>query len=207
MTTRGPLELETCRDYIVPMLRAALWSDEQIVEQYRITDGRISLVRGAHRRGDPLRADYVLEIAPGFPIAAVEAKREHRLASQGLQQAMRYAQLLDLPLAYSTNGHGIVEHDFDSGAQSEVLAFPTPSEAWARYGVWKGIRVEEAGKHVLGPFTRQLRNPDGSVKEPRYYQRVAIERALEAILGGRKRALLTLATGTGKTFVALQVIW
>ena len=207
MSNRGPLEAETCRDYVVPALESAAWSAEQIVEQYRISHGRISVVRGKHRRGDPLRADYLLEVAPGFPVAVVEAKREYKLPSDGLQQAMRYAELLDLPLAYSTNGKGIVEHDFDTGAQTNLTAFPTPSDAWARFRAWKGIQDEAAADLLLRPFTRQLRNSDGTVKEPRYYQRVAIERALEAILGDKKRALLTLATGTGKTFVALQIIW
>jgi type I restriction enzyme, R subunit len=207
MTTLGPLEAETCRDFVMPRLHEAGWSADQIVEQYPITDGRIVVVRGKHRRGDPLRADYLLEVAPGFPVAVVEAKREYRLPSDGLQQGMRYAELLDLPLAYATNGKGIVEHDFDTGAQTDIAAFPAPSEAWARFQAWKGIRDDGAGGVLLRPFTRQLRNSDGTVKEPRYYQRVAIERALEAILAGRKRVLLTLATGTGKTFVSLQVIW
>jgi type I restriction enzyme, R subunit len=207
MTTLGPLEAETCRDYVVPRLHDAGWSPDQIIEQYPITDGRIAVVRGKHRRGDPLRADYLLEVAPGFPVAVVEAKREYRLPSDGLQQGMRYAELLDLPLAYATNGKGIVEHDFDTGTQTDLAAFPAPSEAWARFRAWKGIRDDGAADLLLRPFTRQLRNPDGTVKEPRYYQRVAIERALEAILAGRKRVLLTLATGTGKTFVSLQIIW
>jgi type I restriction enzyme R subunit len=206
-TALGPLEAETCRDYVVPRLHDAGWSADQIIEQYPITDGRILVVRGKHRRGDPLRADYLLEVTPGFPVAVVEAKREYRLPSDGLQQGMRYAELLDLPLAYSTNGKGIVEHDFDTGAQTDLAAFPAPSEAWTRFQAWKGIRDDRAADLVLRPFTRQLRNPDGTVKEPRYYQRVAIERALEAILAGRNRVLLTLATGTGKTFVSLQVIW
>jgi len=203
----GPLEAETCRDYVVPRLRDAGWSEDRIVEQYPVTDGRIAVVRGKHRRGERLRADYLLEVEPGFAVAVVEAKREHRLPSDGLQQAMRYAELLDLPLAYSTNGTGIVEHDFDTGLQTALDRFPSPDEAWRRYRAWKGIAGEDAAAAVLRPFARQLRNPDGTVKAPRYYQRVAIERALEAILGGRKRVLLTLATGTGKTFVSLQIVW
>ena len=203
MINLGPLESETCRDYVVPRLRGAGWSLEQIVEQYAISDGRIVVVRGKHRRGDPLRADYLLEVAPSFPVAVVEAKREYKLPSDGLQQAMRYAELLDLPLAYSTNGKGIVERDFDSGLQTEPTGFPSPSDAWLRFRHWKGIVDDDVANGLIQPFTRQLRNPNGTVKEPRYYQRVAIERVLEAILGGRKRVLLTLATGTGKTFVSL----
>ena len=206
MSTLGPLERETCRDYVMPRLEAAGWSADQIVEQYAVTDGRIVPTRGRHRRERRLAADYVLEITPGFPVAVIEAKREFRSAADGLQQGIRYALLLDLPLAYSTNGSGIVERDLDTGDERDVDDFPSPSEAWERYRRWKGI-VPAAEPTLLLPFARDLRNPDGTVKTPRYYQRVAIERALEAILGGHNRVLLTLATGTGKTFVALQIAW
>jgi type I restriction enzyme R subunit len=209
----GPREHETCRDYVVPRLQTAGWSGH-ILEQYPVTDGKIVPVprRGPrardHRRDRPLRADYVLEVQPGFPVAVVEAKREYKLPSDGLQQAMRYAQMLDLPFAYATNGRGIVEHDYDTGVERELAAFPTPEELWQRYRRWKGIVDDGAAETLLLPFNRDLRLPDGRVKEPRYYQQVAIERTLHAVLSEhRKRILLTLATGTGKTFLALQVIW
>ena len=206
MSTRGLLEEETCRDYVVPRLKDAGWSDDQIVEQYPVSDGRIVTTRGRHRREKPLRVDYLLEIAPGLGIAVVEAKREYLRPEEGFGQAIRYATMLDLPLAYSTNGTGIRERDLDTGAESSPEAFPSPSDAWLRYRRWKGLAAD-ADPIVRQSFSRVLRNPDGSVKEPRYYQRVAIERALEAILGGRRRVLLTMATGTGKTFVALQLVW
>jgi type I restriction enzyme, R subunit len=120
---------------------------------------------------------------------------------------MRYAQLLDLPLVYSTNGKGIVEHDYDTGVETRLAAFPSPDEVWRRYRAWKGLVEDEHAAMLVLPFNRALRNPDGTVKEPRYYQRVAIERALQAILRGEERVLLTMATGTGKTFVALQIVW
>lgn len=161
-----------------------------------------------HRRGDALRADYVLEFRPGVPIAVVEAKRAYAIPGKGLQQAKNYAQLLDLPLAYSTNGKGIVEDDRDTGLENDKLkAFPSPATAWTRYRAWKGIVDDSVSDGVLLPFNRSLRNADGTVKEPRYYQRVAINRAVEAILQGDKRLLLTLATGTGKTFVSMQIVW
>lgn len=207
MSVLGPLESETCRDYVLPRLADAGWRREQIVEQYPVTHGRIVRVGARHRRDKPLRADYLLEIEPGFPVAVVEAKREYKLPSDGLQQGMRYAQLLDLPLAYSTNGKGIVEHDFDTGHESNLNDFPSPGESWRRYRAWKGIVEDYQAAMLVLPFNRALRNPDGTVKEPRYYQRVAIERALEAIFRGDKRVLLTMATGTGKTFVALQIVW
>ena len=206
MSTRGPLEEDTCRDYVVPRLKEAGWSDDQIVEQYPVSDGRIVPTRGRHRREPPLRADYLLEVSPGLGVAVVEAKREFKLPEDGFGQAVRYATMLDLPLAYSTNGTGIRERDLDTGVESSPEAFPSPSDAWLRYRRWKGLAAD-VDPIVRQSFSRVLRNPDGSVKEPRYYQRVAIERALEAILGGRDRVLLTLATGTGKTFVALQLVW
>ena len=204
----GPLERDTCRDYVLPRLKAAGWSDDQIQEQFPITDGRITNVGNRHRRGAALRADYVLEYRPGVPVAVIEAKREFAIPGKGLQQAKNYGRLLDLSLSYSTNGRGIVEDDLDTGIEDDGrTAFPSPDEAWHRYRRWKRIDgdIEEAG--LLAPFNRALRNPDGTVKEPRYYQRVAINRSIEAILRGDKRLLLTLATGTGKTFVAMQIVW
>jgi type I restriction enzyme R subunit len=204
----GPPEKDTCRDYVLPLLRAAHWSEDQIQEQFPITDGRVLTVGKKHRRGDALRADYVLEYFPGVPIAVVEAKREYAIPGKGLQQAKRYAGLLDLPFAYSTNGKGIVEDDRDTGLEGDRLTgFPTPDELWSRYRAWKGIVDDAESAGILLPFNRSLRNPDGTVKEPRYYQRTAINRAVEAILRGDKRLLLTLATGTGKTFVSMQVVW
>ncbi|MGI8722967.1 MAG: EcoAI/FtnUII family type I restriction enzme subunit R [Geodermatophilaceae bacterium] len=204
----GPLEKDTCRDYVLPRLIAAGWAGDQIVEQFPITDGRIITVGKKHRRGESLRADYVLEYEPSVPIAVVEAKREYSIPAKGLQQAKRYAQLLDLPFAYSSNGRGIVEDDRDTGLETDKLnAFPSPEALWMRYRAWKGIGEDSVAEGRLLPFNRALRNPDGSVKAPRYYQRTAINRSVEAILRGDKRLLLTLATGTGKTFVSMQIVW
>ena len=204
----GPLESDTCSKYVLPRLKAAGWSDDQIQKEFPITDGRIISVGKKYRRGEALRADYVLEYRPGVPIAVVEAKREYTIPGQGLQQAKDYAQLLDLPFAYSTNGRGIVEDDRDTGMENDKLvAFPGPEELWSRYRTWKGITDDPVAEGVVVPFNRTLRNADGSVKEPRYYQRTAINRAVAAILGGEKRVLLTMATGTGKTFVSMQIVW
>jgi type I restriction enzyme R subunit len=203
---RGPLESDTCRDYILPRLREAGWRDEQIVQERFFTDGRIVPTVRGHRREPGKRADYLLEIEPGFAIAVLEAKRLYKLPSDGLQQAMRYAEILNLPFAYASNGHGIVEHDYDTGRETKLDSFPTPDELWRRYRAWRGIEEKIEGDLLL-PFNRDLRNPDGSVKEPRYYQTIAINAAVEATLAGRQRLLLTMATGTGKTFVALQVVW
>ncbi len=204
----GPLEKDTCRDFVLPRLKTAGWTDDQIVEQYRITDGRIVMVGKKHRRATPLRADYVLEYSPGVPIAVVEAKREYAIPGKGMQQAKDYARRIDVPFAYSTNGKGVVEDDRDTGHETANLAvFPSPDDLWTRYRAWKGIVEPAVAEGLLLPFNRDLRNPDGSIKEPRYYQRTAINRSVEAILRGDKRLLLTLATGTGKTFVSMQIVW
>jgi len=204
----GPTEAETCRDYVVPRLKEAGWEDEQIVEQYRITDGRVISVARKHRRDRELRADYVLEYRPGLPVAVVEAKRSYSIPGKGIQQAKSYASLLDVPFAYSTNGQGIVEDDRNTGIErDDLVGFPSPAVLWARYREWRGLGDEIAAEGLLLPFNRALRNPDGSVKEPRYYQRTAVNRAVRAILRGDKRLLITMATGTGKTFVAMQIVW
>ena len=204
----GRAESDTCRDYVLPRLKTAGWSDDQIQEQFPITDGRVIAVGKKHRRGESLRADYVLEYRPGVPVAVVEAKREYAIPGKGLQQAKNYAQLLDLPFAYSTNGTGIVEDDRDTGLETDKLvAFPGPEELWSSYRAWKGITEDAVADGVVVPFNRALRNADGRVKEPRYYQRTAINRSVAAILGGEKRLLLTMATGTGKTFVSMQIVW
>ena len=129
-----PLEKDTCRDYVLPRLHAAGWSHDQIQEQFPITDGRVISVGSKHRRRDALRADYVLEYQAGLPIAVVEAKREHAIPGKGLQQARRYAQLLDLPFSYSTNGKEIIEDDLDTGRETAGLSsFPSPEDLWTRY--------------------------------------------------------------------------
>jgi type I restriction enzyme R subunit len=208
VTQAGPSESDTCRDYVLPRLRASHWAADQIIEQYPITDGRIVPHGRKHRRGMPLRADYVLEFRPGVAVAVIEAKREYAIPGKGLQQAKRYGDLLDIPFRYSTNGKGIVEDDRDTGLErDDLMAFPSPDDLWRRYRAWKGIVDETVAGGLLLPFNRQLRTPDGRVKEPRYYQSVAINRAVKAILSGDKRALLTMAIGTGKTFVSLQIVW
>lgn len=147
----------------------------------------------------------MLEYQPGVPIAVVEAKRANTTPGKGLQQAKNYAQLLDVPFSYSTNGRGIIEDDRDTGIETGTLiGFPSPDALWSRYRAWKGIVVDSVADGLLLPFNRALRNADGSVKEPRCYQRTAVNRSVGAILAGDKRLLLTMATGTGKTFVSMR---
>lgn len=207
-SSRGPREDETCRDFILPALIAAGWPAERIVEQRYITDGRIVPASRGHRRSPGLRVDYLLERAPGQPLAVVEAKREYSLTTDGMQQAMRYAERLGVGFAYSSNGVGIAEHDFDTGRQrADLDAFPGPDDLWRRHLAWRGISDPIIEDAIALPFNRDLRQPNGDPKEPRYYQSIAIDRLVEAVMGGVDRALVTMATGTGKTFVALQVIW
>jgi len=138
----GPQEKDTCRDYVLPRLKAAGWSDDQIVEQLPITDGRIVTVGRQHRRAGELRADYVLEYKPGVPIAVVEAQRKYAMAAKGLQQAKRYAGLLDVPLAYSTNGTTVVEDDRNTGIETDSLTgSPSPDALWSRYRAKKVKRT------------------------------------------------------------------
>jgi type I restriction enzyme, R subunit len=207
MRRRGPDESETCRAYVLPRLHASGWQEDQIHAQYPITAGRVIFRGRRPDRDEELRADYALEISPGFPIAVVEAKREYKKPADGLQQAMEYARLLDLPVALASNGQGIAGFDFLTGRELEMDEFPRPDEIWENYLTWKGIADPSVAEILREPFNRVLRNADGSVKEPRYYQRVAIHRAVAAILSGGRRSLLTMATGSGKTFTAMQIVW
>jgi type I restriction enzyme R subunit len=204
---RGRSEEDTCREFVLPSLQDSGWRKEQIQEQVHVTDGRVIFTGGRPDRDKELIPDYLLEVSPDFPVAVVEAKREYRTASDGLQQAKGYAELLDLPVALATNGHEIVEFGFDTGVERSLDRFPRPDEAWARFQKWKGITDAVTADVLKEPFNRALVGVDGLPKEPRYYQRIAIHRAVTAILNGRKRLLLTMATGAGKTFTALQIVW
>jgi type I restriction enzyme R subunit len=193
-------EADTCRTYVLPKLYNAAWEDTQISEQKSFTDGRIMLVGNRAVRRPQKRADYLLRYRRDFPIAVVEAKAVYRTAGDGLQQAKEYAQILGLKFAYATNGHAIIEHDFLTGLDNELQGFPTPSDLWARLRAAQNIS-EDTGNRLLTPYYHV------SGKSPRYYQEIAINLAVQSILQGKKRVLLTLATGTGKTMVAFQVCW
>ncbi len=193
-------EADTCRKYVLPKLYAAGWTDEQISEQKSFTDGRIVIAGEKPTRRPQKRADYLLKYRRDFTLAVLEAKSVYKKPGDGLQQANEYAQILGLKFAYATNGHGIVEHDFFTGKDNDLATFPTPDELWARLKAAENITPEIA-ERVLAPYYRL------SGKTPRYYQDIAINRAVQAILQGKKRILLTLATGTGKTVVAFQICW
>jgi type I restriction enzyme R subunit len=195
-----PSEADTCRMYVVPNLYTAGWRDDQIAEQRTFTAGRITVEGHIARRGRPKRADYLLYYQPSYPLAVIEAKPVYKSPGDGLLQAKTYARMLGLLFAYATNGAGIVEFDFTSGLERELSAFPSPAELWQRYRTAKGL-VEELEDRLLVP------NHSSADHVPRYYQQIAINRAVEAILKGKRRVLLTLATGTGKTAIAFQIAW
>jgi type I restriction enzyme R subunit len=196
-------EADTCRKLVVPKLQEAGWDDRPhaINEQRTFTDGRIVFVGGRARRGKQKRADYVLRYNPDFPIAVVEAKARYRHAADGLQQAKDYAEILGLKFAYATNGAEIVEFDYTTGIERMLDAFPSPDELWARQRAAEGLNDPLTAERLLTPSF-----PDRA-KPLRYYQEIAVNRAVQAVLQGRKRILLTLCTGAGKTAVAFQISW
>jgi type I restriction enzyme R subunit len=207
MDKRSLSERDICTKFITPALRNAGWDEMlQIREEVGFTKGRI-IVRGKLvTRGRAKRADYVLYYKPNIPLALIEAKDNTHSIGDGIQQALDYAATLDVPFVFSSNGDGFVFHDRTGVSASPEVnlnldAFPSPSELWARYRAWKGFDPE-AEKVVLQDYF-----DDGSGKSPRYYQVNAINAAIEAIAEGRDRVLLVMATGTGKTYTAFQIIW
>ncbi len=214
MNKKDLSERDICTKFITPALIAAGWEHRQFREEVKLTDGRV-IVRGKlasrlqnpEAKGGPKRADYVLYAKGNLPIAVIEAKRAIYDVGHGMQQALDYAEMLDVPIAISSNGDGFLLHDRSGLTQPterelSLENFPTYDDLWAIYRQWKGIESEPQKKLVAQPY-----HTDGSGKEPRYYQRVAINRTLEAIAKGQQRILLVMATGTGKTYTAFQIIW
>ncbi|CAA6603766.1 Type I restriction enzyme EcoEI R protein [Rhodospirillaceae bacterium LM-1] len=201
-------ERDICTKFITPALRQAGWDEmsQQIREEFAFTKGRI-IVRGKLvSRGQAKRADYILYYKPNIPIALIEAKDNNHSVGDGMQQGLGYAETLNIPFVFSSNGDGFVFHDrTGTSPQQETNlgldAFPSPNDLWARYRAWKGL-TPEAEQTVLQDYY-----DDGSGKTPRYYQINAINAAIEAISKGQDRILLVMATGTGKTYTAFQIIW
>jgi len=195
-------EADTCRKLVVPKLVAAGWDAEphRLSEQVTFTDGRIVVLGSRARRRPGKRADYVLRYRPDLALAVVEAKATYKKATDGLQQAKDYAGILALPFAYATNGLEIIEFDYLTGHERELSAFPGPDELWRRFAAGQHLSAD-AGEKILTPVYHL------SGKSPRYYQEIAINRAVQAISQGKRRVLLTMATGTGKTLVAFQICW
>ena len=188
--------------YITPAILSK-WDRDKITMETRITDGKINLKGNFVFREKPKRADYILYLSANNPIAIVEAKDNTHSVSHGLQQAMTYAQMLDVPFAYSSNGDGFVEHDFLTGQEREfgLDEFPTEQELTAQYKQESGITPRQEAIREQPYYTSQNTYP------PRYYQRIAINRTVDAIARGQQRILLVMATGTGKTYTAFQIVY
>lgn len=188
--------------YITPALLSK-WDRHKITMETKVTDGRINLRGNMASREKPKKADYLLYLSANNPIAVVEAKDHKHSISYGLQQAMTYAVMLDLPFAYSSNGDGFVEHDFLTGKERTLSLdeFPSEQELFDRYQKEKQLTKEELNI-IKQPYYSGM----GS-NTPRYYQRIAINRTLDAIALGQSRILLVMATGTGKTFTAFQIVY
>ena len=198
-------ERDICSKYITPALQSAGWDlQTQISEEKTLTDGRI-IVRGKLvARGKQKRADYVLYLKPNIPIAVIEAKDNKHAIGDGMQQALTYAKMLRVPFAFSSNGDGFVFHDktgFSAAMETQIglNEFPSPESLLRRYEAWKGMNEAQAGVAFHGYHD--------TGKTPRYYQMNAVNAAVEAIAQGQNRLLLVMATGTGKTFTAFQIIW
>ena len=208
MTSKKDLsERDICTKYINPALEKAGWNMvTQIREEVSFTDGRIYVKGNLTSRGKRRRADYILYYKPNIPIAIIEAKDNKHSVKAGIQQGLGYADILDIPSVYSSNGDGFYEHDrtcTDGKIEKELSLdeFPTPERLWQRYKKYKGIETEEQER-----ITAQDYFFDGTDRSPRYYQQIAINRTVEAIAKGQNRVLLTMATGTGKTYAAFQII-
>jgi len=207
MNKKSLTERDICTKFITPAVMASGWDvRSQIREQVYFTKGRI-IVRGRLvTRGKAKFADYILYFKPNIPVALIEAKDNNHPVGGGMQQGLEYAATLDIPFVFSSNGDAFVFHDrTGQSARTETELplhdFPGPEQLWAKYRQWKGLAPAEEEIVLQGYFE------DGGDKEPRYYQRIAINKAIEAIAKGQDRILLVMATGTGKTYTAFQIIW
>ncbi len=202
-------EQETRSRLIRPQIVNAGWQDHQIKEEFSYTKGRIHLGGNTWRRGDRKKVDFLLEYQPNFPLAIVEAKEENCEPEKGMQQALGYAESLDVPFVFSSNGHKFLFHDKTgiSGKTETLLEpqnFPAPLQMHSWYLQWKGITDENSDVYSI---IDSKYYSDDERKQPRYFQRIAINRTIEAVASGVKRLLLVMATGTGKTYTAGQIIW
>ena len=209
MSKQSLSERDICTKFITPNLAASGWDiNSQIREEVTFTDGRIYVRGKLHTRGTRKRADYILYYKPNIPIAVIEAKDNKHTIGAGMQQALGYAQTLEIPFVFSSNGDGFLFHDrtVTSGnieTELSLSEFPSPEQLWEKYKAYKGI-TEEASSIVSQEYFA-----DGSGRSPRYYQQIAINRTIEAIARnqGGNRHILVMATGTGKTYTAFQIIY
>ena len=195
--------------FITPSLVAAGWNlDTQLREEVGFTDGKIYVRGKIHARGAQKRVDYILYYKPNIPIALIEAKDNNHSMSAGIQQALGYAKPLDVPFVFSSNGDGFLFHDMTVNVgpveiELSLNAFPSPDQLWQKYRAFKNIPDEAEAVVAQDYFF------DGSKRAPRYYQQIAVNRTVEAVARkeGNNRHLLVMATGTGKTYTAFQIIY
>jgi type I restriction enzyme R subunit len=209
---------------IEPQLKAAGWQATQVTREHfyhrdrAYTAGRIYLRGDRTRRGEPRRVDYLLRYTDAFPIAVIEAKDESHAPEAGLEQAKAYAQDLGTAFAFATNGHDIIEYDFFTRQSRELNAFPAPRQLWQRWQINTGLsrqngrRIHEAralyaSDRLHNPLLHPYAPHRVTGKTPYYFQEAAILQVIRRFMRGQKRVLLAMATGTGKTFVAFQIVW
>jgi type I restriction enzyme R subunit len=208
MNKKKLTERDICSKYITPAITGAGWDlHSQIREEVSFTKGRV-IVRGKlHTRGKQKRADYILYYKSNIPLAVIEAKDNSHSVGAGMQQALNYAETLGVPFVFSSNGDAFLLHDRTGLASKTELElaldeFPSPAQLWQRYCLWKGLNSTAARHTVEMPYY-----DDGTGRAPRYYQANAINNTVEAVAKGQQRILLVMATGTGKTYTAFQIIW
>lgn len=207
MNKKSLSERDICTKFVTPALEKAGWDTRlQILEEVSFTDGKIYVRGKITARGTRKRADYILYYKPNIPIAIIEAKDNNQSVRAGIQQGLEYARILDIPCVFSSNGDGFLFHDrtaTDGNIEKEIGIdeFPGPEELWEKYKKYKGISTPEAEKIASQDYYF-----DGTNRKPRYYQQIAVNRTVEAIAAGQNRILLVMATGTGKTYTAFQII-
>lgn len=208
MDKKSLTERDICTKFITPALLKSGWDTQlQIREEISFTDGRIYVRGRMTARGKRKRADYILYYKPNIPIAIIEAKDNNHSVRAGIQQGLDYAHILDIPFVFSSNGDGFLFHDKtakdnDIEKELDLESFPTPEELWEKYKIHKGITTPMAEKIVSQDYYI-----DSTGRRPRYYQEIAINKTVEAIAKGQNRILLVMATGTGKTYTAFQIIY
>lgn len=208
MNKKNLSERDICTKFITPAVKDAGWNiNKQIREEVSFTDGRIIVQGKLYTRGKQKRADYILYHKPNVPIAIIEAKDNKHKVGDGMQQALEYAEILQIPFVFTSNGDSFVFHDKTIGTgeiEKEISldAFPSPNELWNKYLTYKGVETAQA--HAI---VEQDYFVDDSGMSPRYYQQNAINRTVEAIAKQQNRVLLVMATGTGKTYTAFNIIW
>lgn len=207
MDKKSLSERDICTKFITPAIEKSGWDKRtQLLEEVTFTDGRIHVRGKLTTRGTRKRADYILYYKPNIPIAIIEAKDNKHTVGAGIQQALDYARTLDIPCVFSSNGDGFLFHDrtiTEGNIETEIGMedFPTPEQLWEKYKKYKGIDTPTAEKIASQDYFF-----DGSNRKPRYYQQIAVNRTVEAIASGQNRILLVMATGTGKTYTAFQII-